>query len=196
MLLHRNADTFITVPLLKGRSRAVISANIAELIRSGRPRAQAAAIAYREAGVSMARRKKKRKYSRKPRKSTKRRSHSKKRRTRRSTKKYSRKPRRHRRTRRGRRHGRKKYVRLSKTEARAARIARKLARSKASASIAVLPKSELTDHQKSYMARLRAKVAESSIGAALTRFARFDVITPPPKKRKRKSRAKQLSFSF
>ncbi len=49
-------------PLRKGSSRAAISANIAELIRSGRPRDQAAAIAYEKAGKS---RKKKRKKTRK-----------------------------------------------------------------------------------------------------------------------------------
>ena len=38
------------MPLLKGKSDAVISANIAELKRSGRPEAQAIAIAYSEAG--------------------------------------------------------------------------------------------------------------------------------------------------
>lgn len=47
------------MPLKKGRSRAVISYNIAELIRSGRKRDQAAAIALRKAGK--ARRKRKRK---------------------------------------------------------------------------------------------------------------------------------------
>ena len=35
------------MPLKKGSSKAVISANIAELMRSGRTRAQAVAIAYR-----------------------------------------------------------------------------------------------------------------------------------------------------
>ena len=38
------------MPLQKGTSQAVISANIAELIRSGYPNEQAAAIAYKEAG--------------------------------------------------------------------------------------------------------------------------------------------------
>lgn len=37
------------MPLKKGRSRKTISENIAELIRSGRPRNQAAAIAYDKA---------------------------------------------------------------------------------------------------------------------------------------------------
>lgn len=40
------------MPLLPGRSRRVIQANIAELIRSGRPRDQAVAIAYDKAGLS------------------------------------------------------------------------------------------------------------------------------------------------
>jgi hypothetical protein len=46
------------MPLKKGKSKEVISANIAELIRSGREKKQAAAIAYEEAGMS--RKKKKR----------------------------------------------------------------------------------------------------------------------------------------
>jgi len=37
-------------PLIKGSSKKVISENIAELVRSGRPTKQAAAIAYNEAG--------------------------------------------------------------------------------------------------------------------------------------------------
>jgi hypothetical protein len=40
------------MPLKSGSSHAVISANIAELIRSGRTRSQAAAIAYKQAGMS------------------------------------------------------------------------------------------------------------------------------------------------
>lgn len=37
------------MPLKKGKSRKAISANIAELRRSGRPADQAAAIAYKQA---------------------------------------------------------------------------------------------------------------------------------------------------
>lgn len=37
------------MPLLKGSSKEIISSNIAELIRSGRPEKQAVAIAYAEA---------------------------------------------------------------------------------------------------------------------------------------------------
>lgn len=37
------------MPLLKGKSKATISANIAELRNSGRPASQAAAIAFSEA---------------------------------------------------------------------------------------------------------------------------------------------------
>ena len=40
------------MPLAKGKSRDTISRNIAELIRSGRKRDQAVAIAYRVAGLS------------------------------------------------------------------------------------------------------------------------------------------------
>ena len=37
------------MPLKKGKSKKVISQNIGELVRSGRPVAQAAAIAYHQA---------------------------------------------------------------------------------------------------------------------------------------------------
>lgn len=40
------------MPLQKGSSRAVISSNISEMRRSGRPRKQAVAAALRSAGVS------------------------------------------------------------------------------------------------------------------------------------------------
>ena len=39
------------MPLSKGKSKAVVSANIRELRSSGRPQAQAVAIALRTAGV-------------------------------------------------------------------------------------------------------------------------------------------------
>jgi hypothetical protein len=48
------------MPLKKGKSQKVISANIAELRRSGRPRAQAVAIAMEQAGKSRRNRKKRR----------------------------------------------------------------------------------------------------------------------------------------
>ena len=38
------------MPLRKGRSRKVVSANISELVRSGRPRKQAIAIALKTSG--------------------------------------------------------------------------------------------------------------------------------------------------
>lgn len=38
------------MPLKKGKSDAVVSANIGELVKSGRPQKQAVAIAMREAG--------------------------------------------------------------------------------------------------------------------------------------------------
>jgi len=38
------------MPLMKGKSRKVISGNIRELMASGRPQKQAVAIAYRVAG--------------------------------------------------------------------------------------------------------------------------------------------------
>lgn len=44
------------MPLRRGRSRRVISGNIARLIREGRRRDQAAAIAYRVAGRARRRR--------------------------------------------------------------------------------------------------------------------------------------------
>lgn len=40
------------MPLAKGKSDKIVSKNIATEIRAGRPRAQAIAIAYREAGRS------------------------------------------------------------------------------------------------------------------------------------------------
>lgn len=45
------------MPLKPGKSKAVIQANIAELVRSGRSPKQAAAIAYSNAGVSRSKRK-------------------------------------------------------------------------------------------------------------------------------------------
>lgn len=40
------------MPILKGRSQKVISQNIRTLIREGRPRDQAIAIAFRKAGLA------------------------------------------------------------------------------------------------------------------------------------------------
>ena len=45
------------MPLKKGKSKKVISSNIAELMRSGRPQRQAIAIAFSEAGKSRKRKK-------------------------------------------------------------------------------------------------------------------------------------------
>ena len=45
------------MPLIKGKSKKVVSKNISELVRSGRPQKQAIAISLAKAGV--ARRKKK-----------------------------------------------------------------------------------------------------------------------------------------
>jgi len=47
------------MPLKKGRSKKIISENIAELIRAGYPKAQAAAIAYDKAGLSRSKKSKK-----------------------------------------------------------------------------------------------------------------------------------------
>lgn len=40
------------MPLQKGKSKAAISANIGELVKTGRPQKQAVAIAMSEAGLS------------------------------------------------------------------------------------------------------------------------------------------------
>jgi len=40
------------MPLRKGKSKKTISANIRELVHSGRPQKQAIAIAMREAGIA------------------------------------------------------------------------------------------------------------------------------------------------
>jgi len=47
------------MPLKKGSSKKTISYNIAELIRSGRPKKQAVAIAYKQAGKSKPKKKRK-----------------------------------------------------------------------------------------------------------------------------------------
>jgi hypothetical protein len=64
------------VPLLRGKSREIVSANIAELIRAGHPIAQAAAISYRHAGIkkrssTMAAKKKKKAAKKAPKKAAK-----------------------------------------------------------------------------------------------------------------------------
>lgn len=46
------------MPLKKGKSKKTVSANIRELVRSGRPQKQAIAIAMRQAGLSKKKRKK------------------------------------------------------------------------------------------------------------------------------------------
>ena len=48
------------MPLKKGKSKKVISANIRELMHSGRPQKQAIAIAMSEAGMSRKKKRKKR----------------------------------------------------------------------------------------------------------------------------------------
>ena len=45
------------MPLRKGKSKKVISENISELMKSGRPQKQSIAIAYSEAGMSKKRKK-------------------------------------------------------------------------------------------------------------------------------------------
>lgn len=45
------------MPLEKGKSKAVVSRNIAEMIRAGHPRKQAIAAAMRQAGKSRRKRK-------------------------------------------------------------------------------------------------------------------------------------------
>lgn len=43
------------MPLKKGKSKKIVSENISELIHSGRPAKQAVAIAYKEAGKKIKR---------------------------------------------------------------------------------------------------------------------------------------------
>jgi len=50
------------MPLKKGKSKATISANIRELMHSGRPQKQAIAIAMSEAGMSKKKDPRKRKF--------------------------------------------------------------------------------------------------------------------------------------
>jgi len=55
------------LPLLPGKSKEVIAANISELIHSGKPQKQAIAIAYNKAGLSRKRKQKSRRLKRKKR---------------------------------------------------------------------------------------------------------------------------------
>jgi hypothetical protein len=64
------------MPLLRGKSRSTVSANVAELIHAGYPQAQAVAIALRQAGKSkrsstMAAKKKKKAAKKAPKKAAK-----------------------------------------------------------------------------------------------------------------------------
>lgn len=55
------------MPLLKGKSDSIVSSNISELRKSGRPEAQAVAIAMREAGKDKASKRVAKKVAAKPR---------------------------------------------------------------------------------------------------------------------------------
>jgi hypothetical protein len=59
ILNHFKTARSIEMPLKKGKSKKIISENIAELQRSGRPQKQAVAIAYSEAGEKKKPKKKK-----------------------------------------------------------------------------------------------------------------------------------------
>jgi hypothetical protein len=176
------------MPLLEGRSQRVISENIAELIRSGRPQKQAVAIAFRKAGIkrkgdTMAKSKKKvragkksymkglSKWQKSPKHAAARsRAAKKAAKTRAKNKKYGGKKKKSSGKKKKKsggkkkskyggkkkeKRGSKKYPRLSKEEAQAARIARKLAKSKRVVVVAA-PKYADTP----YLRKLRERAAE------------------------------------
>ena len=117
--------------------------------RKNPKRVRAAKRAYKKSGLYLYNLKKKRKGGKKK--------YAKKRKTHRAKKHHVKKTHRKYKKRKVRKVRRKHYKRLSKTEARAARIARKLVKAHRKAEVKAAAAPSLSSHQRKNLARLRAK---------------------------------------